>query len=110
MSSHERDLQRKHVAKVGKLETVNSVKAGDICVLRNIRRKHHLGRGEPYYLRDLYEVVKTSYRRARLCPLFHQTRKGMEVHMNDIKALRPNQLLDLLPEEIATLFGAHKSP
>ena len=110
MSSHERDLRRKHVAKVGKLETVNSVKVGDICVLRNMRRKHHLGRGEPYYLRDLYEVVKTSYRRARLCPLFHQTRKGMEVHMNDIKALRPNQLLDLLPEEIATLFGAHKSP
>ena len=34
----------------------------------------------------------------------------MEVHMNDIKALRPSQLLDLLPEEIAILFGSHKSP
>ena len=110
MSSHEKDLRQKHVAKVGKLETVHSVKVGDICVLRNMRRKHHLGRGEPYYLRDLYEVVKVSYRKAKLCPLFHQTRKVMEVHMNDIKALRPSQLLDLLPEEIAILFGSHKSP
>ena len=79
MASHEKDLSEKHIARVGKLESLNAVKVGDVCVLRNMKRKHHQGRGEPYFLRDLYEVARIKARGVELSPLFHQSRKVMDV-------------------------------
>ena len=101
MQNYEKDRDEQHKNKgPDKYSAGEKIKPGVLVFLRNPKSKHKLGRGQPYFLTEIYEVIKRELRVVVVNKLFGRQRKNSRVNILDVRLVPTRHLVKLLPREV----------
>ena len=101
MDEFEREKDEHHKNKgPDKYSAGEKVVPGVLVFLRNPLSKHKYGRGNPYYLTEIYEVLRRDMRVVTVQKLFGRTRKNEKVSIHDVRIVPDRHLIKLLPREV----------
>ena len=81
------------------------IRPGALVFRRNADRKKKKARGLPYFLTEIYEVIRRDHRAVIVKKLFGSTRKKERVNILDVKAIPTCHLINLLPKEVRDVLA-----
>ena len=101
MQEYEKEQAEQHEARgPQKYSAGDKIRPGVFVFVRNPASKKKLGRGLPYFLTEIYEVIRREMRVVYVNKLFGKQRKNSKVNILDVRPVPTNHLIKLLPREV----------